>query len=444
MPYIADSQGSYTNAEWIQSSIFWFGTNELGLPGRNYADVRIGYSNAGIHLRFTVIDYYLWYGARLNTADDLTRWDTVAVAFDTDPSLRADAPNTDDYSFFASANNWQQSGNSGADYRDARGNGAGWDTSWDSRNWRGSGNGEWAENPGYNDNSGRTDFGHNLLLTIAWEALGLDGPPAEGVYWGMSAYLFDRDTASETGVTTPQAWPAGASREQPSTWGLLRFGAPVSAARAIEPDGTVSIRAKSLTSSTSDNTVEDAWIGGGGTCSGGHEGENETNHGNDKNLFSASQTLVADFPCFSKSYLRFHLDEMPEDKIIVSATLTLRHWSNSGLPNGPVYDSHIHLYTVPENWEEATIHWNNAPMPLENISSAWMHPKTNINDTDGVPYSWDATKAVIEAYAAGKPVNLALYSSDTEFHSSKYLHSSETPDFYAANRPTLTIEWANP
>jgi hypothetical protein len=52
----------------------------------------------------------------------------------------------------------------------------------------------------------------------------------------------------------------------------------------------------------------------------------------------------------------------------------------------------------------------------------------------GVPYSWDATIAVAEAYAAGTPLNIALYTAAEPMHTSKYLHSSEAGDFAIMKR----------
>ena len=90
------------------------------------------------------------------------------------------------------------------------------------------------------------------------------------------------------------------------------------------------------------------------------------------------------------------------------------------------------------------IHWNNAPMAQENVSAIWVNPYSGDRanpDWPGDSYTWDATQAVAEAYAKGHPVNLAIYGSDTDQHSSKYLTSSETGDWNAAGRPALTVVW---
>ena len=52
-------------------------------------------------------------------------------------------------------------------------------------------------------------------------------------------------------------------------------------------------------------------------------------------------------------------------------------------------------------------------------------------------------KGVAEAYAAGKSANVALYSTDSEYHSGKYFVSSDTGDWNAEGRPTLMVRWAD-
>jgi len=63
----------------------------------------------------------------------------------------------------------------------------------------------------------------------------------------------------------------------------------------------------------------------------------------------------------------------------------------------------------------------------------------------GIPYTWDATQAVAEAYAAGRPLNVALYTSDTNFDSSKYYISSDAAsDWMPVGKPTLRVIWGEP
>jgi hypothetical protein len=203
-------------------------------------------------------------------------------------------------------------------------------------------------------------------------------------------------------------------------------------------EGAITIR----NASVDDDVTEDAWMGGGGTCSSGHEGGTELNHGDSTSLFTGSEIAPTHFPCFNKSYLRFFLDAIPPGKVILSATLTLHLFGNAGVP-GQAQPSWVHLHTITEPWDEMTIHWNNAPLARENVAATWVYPYSHPEDIQwpGDPYSWDATQAVAEAYERGEAVSMALYSLDSVQHGSKYYVSSETGDWNINGRPTLTVVW---
>ncbi len=227
---------------------------------------------------------------------------------------------------------------------------------------------------------------------------------------------------------------------RPDTWAEMHFGLSTFAPAPVVPEGKIAVRR-----GLGQSVVEDSWVGGGGGCTGGHEGDPEhDNYGTHPDLYVESQELIADFTCFSKSFLRFHLDPIPEGKAIVSATLSLHHWGNAYWPEAQ--PSLIWLFTVDRGWEENTLTWNNAPLARENLSATWVHVITPDNSPGwpGVRYDWDATQAVAEAYAAGQPVNIALYTADINFHSSKYFKSSETGDWNEVARPTLTVAWGEP
>jgi hypothetical protein len=421
------------NTQWSQSAIFWFGKNEQGVSSKNYADVRMAYSATALHVRVTVVDYYLWYKENATVADDLTQYDAVAIYLDVAHD-RGATPQTDDYFFLDGARHWPN--DSAPQYhRQGRGTGSGWNTAW-SGSWTDTESMQWNCNPGPNDNTCGIDYGWTAIYTIPWATFGLSGPPPEGTLWGLGVLLYDRDASPPAGYVAPEYWPEAFAANSPTTWGELHFGRASYHPTPAASQGTTTIRAASPT----DNTVEDAWIGGGGTCGGGHEGGSEINHGDDGELFVGTETAPTHFPCFNKSYLRFSLDAIPPGKTIVSATLTLHHWGNSGA-SGQAQPSWVNLFTISDPWQEMSIHWNNAPLAQENVAASWMYPLTSFPGWPGNPYHWDATQAVAEAYAAGRPVSLAIYGSDTEQHSTKYLTSSETGDWNAVGRPTLTVAW---
>jgi hypothetical protein len=422
---------------WARAGIFWFGrVDPPGSPGQNYADVRVGYTAEELSIHVNIEDYYIWYNKDTRPTSDLTQYDAVAIYLDTNHDQGA-SPQPDDYLFLGGLCVFGCDDN---DRQEARGTGTAWDANWQG-GWSHTTSGHWWCNPGPNGNDCGIDFGWTSIIDIPWSTLGLPGPPSEGVVWGLGVTLFDRDDQPPAGGVAPQHWPETFTAESPWTWGELAFGLASHIPAPAVVQGTTVIR-RGLHGS-----VEDAWVGGGGSCSGGHEGDPDSdNHGGDSSLFVENQALIADFPCFSKSLLRFGLDTIPSGKIIISATLTLHHWGNSG---GGEWDepnpSLIWLFTVGSDWQEHTLTWNNTPLARENLTTTWVGVCTEENPCGrpGVPYHWDSTRAVAEAYANGEPVNLALYTSDTNFHSSKYLSSSEAGDWNAEARPTLTVVWGD-
>jgi hypothetical protein len=432
--------------DWGQTAIFWFGKNEQGVPSRNYADVRAAYIPEALRIRVTVIDYYLWYKENPTAADDLTQYDAVAIYLDTDFDQAA-TPQTDDYTFLIGAHHWPNE-NATRYHRQARGTGMGWDTTW-TGDWTDYEALSWSCNPGPNSNECGIDYGWTAIFTIPWETLGRSGPPSEGTLWGLGVLLHDRDDQPPAGYVAPEPWPETFDADNPATWGELHFGYADYEPPPAVSQGTTMIRA----ALPEDNTVEDAWLGGGGTCGGGHNGGSETNHGDSKDLFVGTEIKPTHFPCFNKSFLRFSLDAIPSDKTIISASMTLHVWSHAGETPDLAQPSWVHLFTISDPWEEMTIHWNNAPLAQENISAIWVNPYSGDRsnpDWPGDPYTWDATQAVAEAYAQDRPLSVAIYGSDGSEHSTKYLTSSETglgdshPNWNEQGRPTLNIVWGLP
>jgi hypothetical protein len=253
--------------------------------------------------------------------------------------------------------------------------------------------------------------------------------------------LYDRDEAWPAATVESQFWPETFQNNSPATWGEIHFGNANFTPSPSAPAGEIEIRAASST----DNTVEDAWVGGGGLGVGGHLGGSETNHGDHIWLYTGSETAPTHFPFFNKSFLRFQLDAIPPQVgTIVSATLTLHLWGNAIQDIAPPF-SWVHLFTLSDDWDEMRIHWNNAPLAQENISAIRVYPYSQPTiDWPGDPYNWDATQAVVEAYRSGEPVNLALYSSDSGRDTTKYFSSSEAGDWNWEARPVLKVAWAVP
>lgn len=422
---------------WEEAGIFWFGrADPPGGPGQNYADVRVAYTAEELVIYINAEDYYLWCNEEATPASDLTRYDSVAVYLDTNHD-GATAPQSDDY-YFLSGLCVYGCGDGSNHRREGRGTGTRWDTEWHAH-WNDGTSASWWCNPGRNDNS-CIDFGWWSFLYIPWATMGLSGPPLEGTVWGLGVQLYDRDDEPPEGGLPVEHWPEAFEPNLPSTWGELVFGLPEYTPVPAVAQGTAIIRR-----GLGDSVVEDAWVGGGGTCSGGHEGDPDAdNYGGDSDLFVANQSLIADFPCFSKSFLRFHLGAIPPGKTVISATLSLHHWGNANPDNAQ--PSLIWLFAAGGDWEEYELTWNNAPLARENLTATWVGVCTSDEPCGfpGVRYDWDATQAVAEALAEGQSVNFALYTADLYHDSSKYFSSSDTGDWNAKGRPTLTVVYGEP
>ncbi len=451
-PYFA------SRIDWGTAAIFWFGRVDVAnrvasIPGRNYADVRVAYTPSELQVFMSVIDYYLWheYNPDVNSSPTSYDYDGAALYLDITGD-RTGAPGTDDYVFLAK---W---GAGGEEYsrpyqRQARGNGSAWNTAWNG-SWRHLPGAQWSCNPGPNSNDCGLDFGWAVTFRIPWQTLGLSGPP-HGRTMGMGLQLFDRDAPDSSGVAPVQTWPETLNTTRPDTWGGLVLGPATMNIPLSRAEGTTTIR-RGLPGST----VIDASVGADGNCNGGHEGNPDSpikpgsnppfTRGEDTSLWVASQSGIADFPCFARAYLRFNLDQIPRGKTIINARLIVTHWSQSGDINAPNPDDRppptlIQLFTVDPDWTETGVTWNNGPLARRNYGGVTVTPRNPREPLfPGVSYTWDATIVVAEAYAAGTPLNIALYTAAEPMHTSKYLHASEAGDFVAEARPTLIVTWGTP
>jgi len=194
--------------------------------------------------------------------------------------------------------------------------------------------------------------------------------------------------------------------------------------------------------------VTDGAVGGGTTCGGGLDYWTDWGEANYAGLdYTNIQNLgdIGDWPCFSRYYVVFPLDGVPPGRAIISATLTLHQFGNAGQGwQPPAQPSLIQVLSVAEEWDEATLNWNTAPLAAENISAAWAYPLDPVPPRPGVPRHWDVSRAVADAYAAGTPLRLALYESDWAYHSGKYFVTSDADEWEAAGRPTLVVAWGQP
>ena len=413
-----------------QTAIFWFGRVNRT---ENYVDVRVGYNNQELYVYTVAFDRRLWFDTT-PSASDLTSWDSVTLYLDRAGS-GGRAPGPESYRFDAELSG--QADDSRYE-RSARGDGTGWVVQsvpyYTLPGWRGT---------SMNNNVG-DDLGWGMLYRISFSSLGLAGPPPQGSQWRLALALHDRDDAGGT-LIADQIWPASMSGDSPGTWGRLSFGLPTYSPPLVAPTGTATIR-----NHLNGAVVEDAAVGGHTLCGDslniwtqwGDATESVLNPLHTQ-VNVMNQGDVADWPCFSKYYLTFPLNAIPEGKVILSASLILSQFGNAGAP-GEAERSLIQVLTVNQDWNEATLTWNNAPLAWENVSQAWVDPLLSYPGDLGIPRTWDLSYAVAQTYSRGGALRLALYSADYAQHSGKYFLSSEIDDWLAVARPTLEVTWGNP
>ena len=408
VPYlgVAPPFASFTPA------IFWLGEVT---PTSNYADVRIYYYDGYLKIVVHIIDRRLWYDITQNPSQ-LTQWDAISIYLNKDGNV-GDNPGSNSYRLeIQLSNNLQVS---------FRGNGTKWindSIPVDSyTEWRG------AAGP----NSDSDSEGWVAYFNIPFSSLGISDLPKQGTQWGLGVVVHDRDDA-EGLIRQDTSWPETTNPDIPSTWGQLSFGWTSYVHPPSIPIGTATIR-----QGLNGSSVIDGEVGGHTTC--GNDGYNKwtdwgnTNYAGGTQINIQNQWDVADWPCFSKFYITFPITEVPPGSTIISATLTMDLLGTAGGGQwGDSPNSYIEVLTVSEDWNEATLTWNNAPLAAENISGTWVPPVIG-------NYHWDVGKAVDQAYKSGGPLRLAIYSIDGERHSGKYFFSSDSNDWNGEIRPTLRI-----
>jgi hypothetical protein len=409
-----------------ETAVFWFGRVNAQ---ENYADVRVGYNQAILYVNLAVFDRQLWYDPD-PSANTLADWDAVSLYLI--PSMDHETLEQA-YRFDAMLNWWEDRSNFQAAYR---GSAQGWSLAevpfTTITGWRGS---------ALNDNS-KDERGWVAKFRIPFTSLGWDIPPANGDAWKLGIVLHDRDDRQ----ALPQAkktWPESFDPALQETWGDLKFGMPVYNPLKANPSGESIIRQEK-----EGTEVPGASVGGGTICGDGlsfwYEWGDTPSPGSEANsVFNIqNQSDVADWPCFSKYYLSFPLDGIPRGKTILSARLILHQSGNSGGGDWGIPEpSYIQLFSILEDWDEKNLTWNNAPLAYQNFPGTWVDPVIDFPGWPGIPWEWDATAALVEAYSTGGPFRLALYSADSQYHSGKYFVSSYTGEWNSKARPTLIVTW---
>jgi hypothetical protein len=397
-------------------AIFWFGKVD---PTDNYADVRVYYYDDYLKVVVHVIDRLLWEDD-IQNASTISQWDAISLYMNLQGNS-GNAPTTNSYRFDVELNNLQGT---------YKGNGSDWITTSipisTTTDWRGE----------YGPNSNQDSKGWIAYFQIPFSSLGLSIKPATGTVWGFAVAMHDRDNANGS-ILNNTFWPETMDASVPATWGQLHFGEDTAPTLPSFATNILKIQ-----NGLDGGIVKDADVGGHTTC--GSQVDHWTqwgyaNYAGYTQINIQNQWDISDWPCFSKYYITFSLDSLPKGLKIVSASVTMYLTGTAGGGQwGPPPNSYIQAFTVGEDWNEATINWNNAPLAVENISGAWVYPSN-----DWPAYSWDVSRAVMDANKTGTPLRLAFYSADGDYHTGKYFSSSDwEPDVGA--RPFLSVVLSTP
>jgi len=430
-----------TGQKFNEMAIFWFGRVS---QTENYTDVRVGYNATELVIYTATIDRRLWYDTS-PSAGDLTAWDSVTVLLDLDGVVDG-RPTSNTYRFDAQLTN---GGELNSNYKASYvGNGTTFvpqPVSFiASSGWRG----------GAINNDG-DDKGWVMTFRIPFSSLGVSAPAQGAAMWGLSVVTHDRDSQAGPALTD-KTWPEMADLLTPSTWGRLAWGLQTS--HSSDTGATAIIKHKGASGTDLSMVVKDAGVGGSTVCGGSFDYWTEWGNKNDKDYNGGSphpvlnvqnQSDISDYPCFSKIYLSFPLTTLPANKTINKATLRLYQTGGSGPASngqGP-FSALIQVLSFGEDFSDTAVTWNNAPLALRNYTRTLVQPIPETCDSVGsitwpcVPYDWDVTQLVTEAYQQGKPARIILYSADSDYSTGKYFTSSNTGDWNHAGRPTLTIRY---
>lgn len=411
---------------WRNAAIAWFGQVN---PTDNYADIRIGYSDEALLVDVHIFDRRVWYDSTPSLAD-LSAWDAVTLYLNTEGN-QAKTLDEHAFQFVAQFRWWENADDYQASYQ---GDSTGWQlvtVPFTSTTFY----------QGDVPNNNVDDRGWNATFEIPFTSLGLSATPQEGSLWGLGLAVHDRDDEAGTPIAD-QTWLPGMSSSDPSTWGQIHFGLP-----GFTPPQATDLQTVMIRHKLNGAVVQDADVGGDTICGEPFNpdffnGWGDANYAGSVDLNIQNQGNLGDWPCFSKVYITFPLDAIPLDKVIVSAELVMYQFGNSD--PSQANDSLIQVLTVSQDWDETTITWNNAPLALENVSQATVEPLPVYPGVPGVERRWDVGRAAGQAYQAGIPLRLGLYSADMAMHSGKYFNSSDVDDYMPEARPALLVTYGDP
>lgn len=414
-----------TEVNYHQAAVTWFGQVR---GNENYADVRVGYNSNEIYVHVSVFDRFLWFDPSPDIYN-LTEWDAVSLYLDLNGNSGTSLGSSM-YRFTRQTQWWDDQLIRQIAYQ---ANSMDWEpkplTFFTSYGWRGNA-----------PNDAIEDRGHVITFHIPFVSLGLQGAPSMGTKLGAAVVVHDKD--DESGSTLSEKyWPDDFDSSRSETWGQFSFGLP-----AFVPPPASNPQSYTFREGVNGYHLIDGVVGGNTSCGRGLDfwwQWGDYTYPPIRYMNAQNQRDIADWPCFSKFYITFPFDSLPFNKTVVSAKLTLYQLGQAiGLPSDPpeALNSLIQASVIYQDWNEATLTWNNAPIPIENVSQTWVEslPEGEM----GIPYEWDLSRAVSKVYADHQPLRLVFYSADFYSGHGKYFFSSD--EDWDIVRPSLTIVLGEP
>jgi len=407
-----------TAVPFSQTAVFWFGDVT---SADTYTDVRVGYNHTELFIDLHTVDRYLWYDTN-TSAPDISKYDNASVYLNTTSTGSGNS-----YKFQTGVNGYVKRTNYQRAYTV---NGAAWASATIPftavYGWQGH---------GFN---GPEDSGWSMTYHIPFSSLGLSAAPTQGTSWKLAVQVQNRDNGTAPKTLPAKWWPISASETTPSSWGQLVFGIPTYQPLHASGTSIYTVRNK-----LNHQVVTDDMVGGALSC--GNRGLDRWTQWGAQSYPGASrvniqnETFISDWNCFSKFYITFPLSSLPSGKGVAKATVTLYEYANAGVQGQP-NPSYIQVATINQDWNPATLSWNNGPMVQENINTILVNTKTtSVVSAPGLPITWDVSRAAAQAYAAGQPLRLVFYTPADQHDSGKYFFSSSVGDWNAAGRPTLQV-----
>lgn len=468
-PLVAPDGSSTMIYDYMQkTAIFWFGevTNS-----NNYIETKTGYDNDILAIYSVVFDKYIYSEAADETS--ITDWDSLVYFIDLDGNQSKTEIDTRSYRFDIQAGRHGTQQN--AVYRgDSGGN---WQKIDKELNFGDLDTSKITIKKGYRGGDRDNSRAWAVGLYLPWSQLGMSEPPV-GNIWSFAMIAYDRDNLDGTRGGTPQYWPKNNfNARNPSDWGELKFlnkkflnwdesgSSPGNGGESYNLSYTPQAY-KSGTEKTvvirhglDGDVIEDTCVGASEVlCSGDDlynfgEGLNSWGGNTSSEYFHIqNQGDPADWPCFSKIYLRFPLAKLSVNKAIVSAKLKLHYQlKTSGGTQG--IRSLIQAFSVGNNlrnssfWTEDNLSWNRTPFSIENLAGRWGdRTGSSTGDWNNLPlWEWDVSRA-ISGFKNEDFISFALYSADTESNTGKQFVRSESFETWGdqEQRPTLEIIYADP